>query len=59
VREPEDLENVHSAIHGEVNIYVDTQTEAAAVLAAWPVIMQHLADKTNQIVSAVKEVATT
>lgn len=53
VREPEDLKSMHSAVHCGVNIYTNTLTETQAVLAAWPVLMQTLADKVAEIVAAV------
>ena len=55
VREPEDTTQSHSAVHSGVSVYVDTQKEAHAIIAAWPVIMQAAADKVEEILSAVRQ----
>lgn len=60
VREPENLGAIHSAVHGAVAIYVESVTEAQAVMSAWPIIMQAAADKTVEVLGAIrKEAATT
>jgi hypothetical protein len=53
VREPEDLNTVHSAIHGEIAVYTDSRLEADAVLAGWPDIMAAASAKAEEILAAV------
>ena len=57
VREPEELQSIHSAVSGRIHVYVDTHTEAQAILSAWRVIIQAAADKANEILTAVREPA--
>lgn len=52
IREPENLSAMHSAVHGDMNVLVESQLEAEAILAAWRVIMQAAADKAQEILSA-------
>lgn len=54
VREPENLEAHHSAIHGGINIYVDTLKEGQAILAAWPELMQQVSDYAQAILDDVR-----
>jgi hypothetical protein len=49
VREPENQDKPHSAIHGAINILVDTQTEAKAILEAWPEIVEAIRLKTEEV----------
>ena len=55
VREPEDVQQVHSAVYGAIAVYVDTKQEADAVISSWSVIMQCAADKATEIIAAVRE----
>lgn len=44
----------HSAVSGRMNVYVETQKESDAILAAWNIIMQSAADKANEILNAMR-----
>jgi hypothetical protein len=52
VREPENLSEIHSAIHGSFNVYVDTVLERKAVLDNWSVLMEAVAVKVREIIDA-------
>lgn len=54
VREPENLQSIHSAVSARIHVLTDTKTETDAILASWPVIMQAAADKIEEILSALK-----
>jgi hypothetical protein len=54
VRDPEDSNKPHSAVHGAMAIYVDSITEGNAVIAAWPVIIQAAADRAREVIAAVR-----
>ena len=54
VREPDDVSSLHSAVSGRIHVYVETKTEADAILAAWRVIMQTAADKANEILTQIR-----
>lgn len=51
VREPGDITNVHSAVSGSVNVYVDTLTESRAVIAAWDEIIAAANEKVVEILA--------
>jgi hypothetical protein len=52
--EPEHPEETHSAIFSGVHLLVNSQTEANAILSAYPVIMQATADKAQEILDALR-----
>lgn len=53
VREPEDLDTVHSAVHGEIAVYVDNRNEGNAIIAGWADIMAAASAKAEEILAAV------
>jgi hypothetical protein len=55
VRDPADSTSYHSAVHGGINVYVDTMMEAQGIIAAWPVIMQAAADKANEVLISLRQ----
>ena len=55
VREPENLNETHAAVHGDVAIYVDTRNETHAILDGWNEIMQAASDKAQEILNALPE----
>ena len=55
VREPENLNETHSAIYGGINIYTDTVLERQAILDNWQSIMEAVAVKAREIIDALNE----
>jgi hypothetical protein len=55
VRDPENLDDIHSAVHGAISIYVDSVTEGHAIIEAWPQIMQAASDKAQEVLDGVRE----
>lgn len=53
VREPEDLNSTHAAVHGDVAIYVDTRNQTHAILDHWGEIMQAASTKAQEILASV------
>ncbi len=51
VREPGEVTNVHSAVSGNVAVYVDSLTESRAVIAAWDEIIEAANEKVKEILS--------
>lgn len=51
VREPGEVTNVHSAVSGNVAVYVDSLTESRAVIAAWDEIIEAANQKVKEILS--------
>lgn len=49
VREPENQEEPHSAIHGGINILTDSTLEARKIMAAWPEIANALSLKIEEV----------
>lgn len=54
IREPEDLNTVHSVVHSGVSIVVETLTEAHGISDSWQIIMQAAADKAAEILAALR-----
>ena len=55
VREPEDLNETHAAVHGDIAIYVDTRNETHALLDRWEEIMRAASLKAEEILGEVVE----
>lgn len=51
VRESNDVENIHSAVHGTVAVYTDTYTQAQQLVSRWPELMTAINEKVEQILS--------
>ena len=49
IREPENLKEFHSVVHGDMNVKVESMKEAEVIMAAWRVIMQKAADEAQLI----------
>ncbi len=49
VREPGNLETLHSAIHAPIFVYTDTMQQADIIMSKWPEIMQAAADKAGEV----------
>ena len=56
VREPENTETAHSAVHCDVAVYTDNRLQTQALLDRWPEIMQVAADKATEILASVPPV---
>ena len=56
VREPENVNSVHSAVHGDVAVYSDNRLQTQALLDGWPEIMAAAAAKANEILAGVPPV---
>lgn len=54
IREPENLKEFHSVVHGDLNVKVESMREAEAIMAAWRVIMQKAADEAQAILSEMR-----
>ena len=53
VREPEDLNSTHAAVHGDVAIYVDTRNQTHAIIDGWNEIMEAASAKAQEILASV------
>ena len=51
-----DEKEPHSAVHGDMNIEVESMKEASAVIAAWPVVMRKAADEFQATLSEMRKV---
>ncbi|HPE52982.1 MAG TPA: hypothetical protein PK852_02585 [Mesotoga prima] len=49
VREPENLNLVHSAVSGTLNVYTDTRLEAKAIIDGWEEIIRAVHLKVEEI----------
>lgn len=54
VRNPDNLSEFHSAIHGSVAVYVDNKNQANAVMLAWANCISKFADEVIEIIEATK-----
>ena len=52
VRSSEDSGGLHSAVHGDMNVYTETVIETQAILEQWNDIMSAAADKAHEILTA-------
>lgn len=50
VREPDDVKQMHSAVHGSVAVYTDSLTEAQVIIAGWSEIMQAVNQKVVELI---------
>lgn len=50
VREPDDIKQTHSAVHGSVAVYTDSITEAQVIITGWSEIMQAMNEKVVEII---------
>ena len=53
IREPENQDVHHSAIHGAVNIMVDSQKQRSAILSNWTRIVEAISEEVEQILSEI------
>lgn len=51
VREAGNVDATHSAVAGDVAVYVDSMTEANALIEAWPEVMAAVNDKVVEILA--------
>lgn len=49
VRNPENLSDIHSAVHASVSIYTDSKIETDTLLSRWSEIMIAANDKAKEI----------
>jgi hypothetical protein len=49
VREPENQDQPHSAVHGAIDILTDSVTDSQKIMAAWPEIANALALKVEEV----------
>lgn len=54
VRNPNDLNDVHSAVYSGLAIYVNSKTEADAIMNAWKTIMDVTALQVQNILDEVR-----
>jgi hypothetical protein len=45
VRDPEEESGKHSAVHGGINVYVESISQATHIMNIWPMLMAELSDK--------------
>jgi hypothetical protein len=55
VREPENLDKHHSAIHCGVNIYVDSLAQGKYLLDNWALIMADLSNSIEDVLDSYEE----
>lgn len=55
VREPENLDSHHSAIHCGVNIYTDHKRQADYIMSQWPELMEKLSLEIETLIDNIPE----
>ena len=57
VREPGDVKETHSAVHGTIAVYTDSMTETNSVIDNWEEIIHAMGEKINEIILRDKNAA--
>lgn len=53
VRDPEDLDTIHSTVYSGIYVYVDSVIQRQAILDHWSDIMTAMSTKVDQIIAAI------
>jgi len=53
IRDPEDLDMIHSTVFAGVHIYVDNVLQRQAILDNWSALMTALSSRVDQIIGSV------
>lgn len=51
VREGNNVEDIHSAVHASIAVYTDSFTETQKIMAAWTELVTAFNDKVTEILS--------
>lgn len=54
VRDPENLNSLHSAVNGNIFVYTETKLETDKILEKWAEIMQVAADKAQEFLDEMR-----
>lgn len=55
VREPENLESIHSAMHCGLNVYTDNRKETEYLLLRWPELMASLSEEIESLLENMED----